>query len=203
MVLTFSGVTGTTYTATGVHRGEMYLGDYSIPAPGQPALLLLLRLLQLWIVRGIPARLPVELRLFGPGPPQERRSSNIHTGNTRDMQTVQKCPTSISVDQVWSQPLQSEYPSWSTGGGILTRMKVGPVGTDFTSVVLSEIVTPTGDSCPSNIQLFTSFSPITYGSNFIVGQPAGWEGNPYPSVQNAFYDSHLGKYGHEHFRKHY
>jgi hypothetical protein len=106
---------------------------------------------------------------------------------------VQTCPTSISVDQIWSQPLQNDYPTWQTGVGILSRMKVGPVGTDFTSVVLSETVTPTGDSCPSNIQSYTDFPTITYGHNFIVGLSAAWEGNSYPSVYNAFYDQHVDK----------
>lgn len=194
VVLTFTGVTGTTYTATGVHRGEMYLGDYSIPAPGQPAQFNYSDLYNFGYFEGSNNYYQSFFDWVGPGPERQTRKSSVQTGNTYDMQTVQKCPTSISLDQVWTQPLQNDYPTWSTGVGILTRMKVGPVGTDFTSVVLSEIVTPTGDSCPSNIQFFTSFSPITYGSNFIVRQSAGWEGNPYPSVQNAFYDSHRREY---------
>jgi hypothetical protein len=80
-----------------------------------------------------------------------------------------------------------------SGVGILSSMIVGPVGTSFASVVLYETVTPTGNSCPANIQTATNFPTITFSSPFVVGSSAVWEGSPYASVQNAFYDQHTTK----------
>jgi hypothetical protein len=111
-----------------------------------------------------------------------------------DKKTLQNCPTSIAVNATWTQPLQNDYPSFSTGVGILTNMIVGPVGTSFTSVVLYEIVTPTGNSCPANIKADTDFPAITFSTPFVVGTTAFWEGSGYGAVQNTFYDAHIAKW---------
>ena len=71
-------------------------------------------------------------------------------------------------------------------------MKVGPAGKDYTDAVLVETVTPTSNSCPSNIAQYTSFPTITTANNstFKVGSSASWEGSNFPSILNDFYDSH-------------
>ncbi len=106
--------------------------------------------------------------------------------------TVPPCPTEVVIDQIWSQPLQNDFPAFQTGVGILTRMKVGPVSTDFTGAVVSETVTPIGNSCPASIQSATNFPNVVF-SNFVIPQSAAWEGNNYPSAYNAYYDAHTIK----------
>jgi len=103
------------------------------------------------------------------------------------------CPLSVTVDQITPKSLPDyDYPTWLTGVGILARMKAGPPGTDYTNAVLLETVTPTSNSCPSNIQQYTNFPTITLddGSSFVIGSTASWEGSNFPSVLNDFYDSH-------------
>jgi hypothetical protein len=106
---------------------------------------------------------------------------------------VQKCPTSMSVDAVTPKSLPDyDNPSWLTGVGILTRMKVaGPAG-DYKDTVLVETVTPTSNSCPSSIAQTTSFPTYTAADNkeFVVGASAHWEGTDFQSMLNDFYDSH-------------
>lgn len=106
---------------------------------------------------------------------------------------VHPCPTSVSVDLITPKSLPDyDHPTWLTGVGVLARMKVGPTTIDHTNSVLLETVTPTSDSCPSNIQQYTTFPTITLanGSPFVVGSTATWEGNNYQSILNDFYDSH-------------
>ena len=107
--------------------------------------------------------------------------------------TVVSCPSNVSVDQITPKSLPDhDQPTWLTGVGILARMKVGPAGTDYTGAVMLETVTPTSNSCPSNIQQYTSFPTITAANNstFTVGSSASWEGSNFPSMLNDFYDSH-------------
>jgi len=103
------------------------------------------------------------------------------------------CPTSLTVDQITPKSLPDyDHPTWLTGVGILARMKAGPAGKDCTGAVLLEAVTPTTNSCPSNIQQYTKFPTITTANNspFTVGSSAAWEGSNFPSILNDFYDSH-------------
>jgi hypothetical protein len=107
--------------------------------------------------------------------------------------TVAPCPSSVTVDQTTPKSLPDyDQPTWLTGVGILARMKAGPTGTDYTGAVLLETVTPTTNSCPSNIQQYTSFPTVTLATSkpFTVGSSAVWEGNNFPSILNDFYDSH-------------
>jgi len=103
------------------------------------------------------------------------------------------CPTSLTVDQITPKSLPDyDHPTWLTGVGILARMKAGPAGKDYTGAVLLEAVTPTTNSCPSNIQQYTKFPTITTANNspLTVGSSAAWEGSNFPSILNDFYDSH-------------
>jgi hypothetical protein len=107
--------------------------------------------------------------------------------------TVNPCPTSLSVDQIFPKSLPDyDHPTWLTGVGALARMKAGPTGTDYTGAALIETVTPTYNNCPSNIAQYTSFPTIRAGDTpaFIVGSSAFWEDTSYQSVSNDFYDSH-------------
>lgn len=127
------------------------------------------------------------------GDGRDARACPFGPANADGSGNVQNCPTSMAIDQTWAQPLQNDYPSFLTGVGILSRMIVGPVGTDFSAVAISEIVTPTGNTCPSNIKADTDFPTITFGPQFFVRQAAVWEGNSYPATYNAFYDQHTFK----------
>jgi hypothetical protein len=188
-VVTFSGTPGSTYTATGIHRAfavlevqqflkTVYEDPFNFGNSFES-------------VDG--DNYPDYYDWFGPGPEQQTKTNSIRLGRTQDTKTLQTCPTSISINQVWSQPLQNDFPSFTTGVGILTNMIVGPVGTNFNSVILNEIVTPTGNSCPANIKSATDFPTISLGTPFVIGNSAFWEGSSYASVQNAFYDQHINK----------
>jgi hypothetical protein len=120
-------------------------------------------------------------------------SQPSHGSNTVNVQAKPICPSTAAVDQITSKSLPDhDEPSWLTGVGILARMKVGPAGTDYTRASLLETVTPTSNSCPSNIQTYTSFPTITTANSapFVVGFSAVWEGGNFPSMLNDFYDSH-------------
>ena len=71
-------------------------------------------------------------------------------------------------------------------------MTVSGSANDYTGVILAENVTPLTNSCPANIQAYTSFPTIGPGakSYFVVGNAARWEGQTFPSVANSVYDSH-------------
>jgi hypothetical protein len=75
---------------------------------------------------------------------------------------------------------------------MLTSMLLGPITTNFDGAILYEIVTPTGNSCPTKIQAFTNFPTISISTPFVVATPSTWEG-VYNPVHNAFYDAHTTK----------
>jgi hypothetical protein len=109
------------------------------------------------------------------------------------MTVTPPCPRTVAVDQITQGALTNgDYPTYKTGVGVLVRMKAEPTGTDYTGAVLLETVTPTTNSCPANIALYTSFPTITAAnkSTFTVGSSAAWEGGNFPSILNDFYDSH-------------
>ena len=120
-------------------------------------------------------------------------SQPSHGSNTASVKAkTVPCPSSVTIDQITTRSLPDhDQPSWLTGIGILARMKVGPAGTDYTGASLLETVTPTSNSCPSNIQTYTSFPTITTANSgpFIVGSSAVWEGSNFLSMLNDFYDS--------------
>jgi hypothetical protein len=107
------------------------------------------------------------------------------------------CPASLtSVTLVQTTPKSlPDYnrPTWLTGVGILSTMQVGPTGNSYIGAVLYETVTPTTNSCPANIQQYTSFPTITLAddSDFTPGSSAFWEGTNFPSITNDFYDMHV------------
>jgi hypothetical protein len=110
-----------------------------------------------------------------------------------DAAVEQVCPKTVTVNLLYPQSLpDNDFPEMLTGVGALAEMEVGPAGPDYSRTVLRETVTPTSNSCPSNIQEYTSFPTITIANNstFLVGSSAHWEGEDYPSQPNEFYDSH-------------
>jgi hypothetical protein len=103
------------------------------------------------------------------------------------------CPTGITVANVVTKALPDfDHPSWLTGVGILTLMTVTGPASDYTGAILTETVAPVSNSCPANIQAYTSFPPINAAahSDFFVGATAEWEGQAHASAANSFYDSH-------------
>jgi len=106
---------------------------------------------------------------------------------------VPPCPTSVSVDNITPKSLPDyEHPTWLTGVGILSRMKVAGPDNDYTGAELIETVTPQSNTCPASIASYTSFPTIKAGDTppFKVGAATVWEGQDIPSVLNTFYDSH-------------
>jgi WD40 repeat protein len=105
------------------------------------------------------------------------------------------CPTSIAIDTTFAGNLANDSPPFYTGVGILARMIVGPVGTNFNGANLYETVTPTGNNCPAAVKAATDFPTITLSQNslLIVGNAAGWENIHYDPMLNVFYDSHTMK----------
>lgn len=190
-MLTFQGQPGTTYIASSSHLAIYNIVDL----PEEPHGITYYEdpyNFEYFEAEGVQTY-PDSYEWFGPGPEIQTREHVVHTGDTTAMVTIQNCPTSVTLNQTWVQPLQNDYPAFSTGVGILTSMQVGPVGTNFDSIVIYETVTPTGNSCPANIKSLTDFPTVTFGQPFSVGSTAFWEGSPYPSVHNAFYDQHTIK----------
>lgn len=112
---------------------------------------------------------------------------------TVDIPACSSSLASVTVDQITPKSLPDyDHPTYLTGVGILARMKVAPSGTNYNGAVLVETVTPTSNSCPSNIQQYTSFPTITAANNstFTVGSSAYWEGSQFASITDDFYDSH-------------
>lgn len=71
------------------------------------------------------------------------------------------CPSTVTVSTIINPSLpSSRFPSALTGIGILSRMLVSPSVTNYAGTQLVEAVTPTFNSCPSNIQPYTSFPPL-------------------------------------------
>lgn len=83
VVLTFTTIPGTTYTATGSHYGEMLLGDYTEPQPQQPPYFAFYDYYNFSSFEGgVPQTYEGSYDWYGPGPEQKIRPSKIHTGNT-------------------------------------------------------------------------------------------------------------------------
>lgn len=102
---------------------------------------------------------------------------------------VQLCPTAVTVSQTFPRSLPDlDQPLALTGVGILARMLVSPLISNYGGTIITEVVTATGNSCPSNITDYTNFPDVF--SSFTVGSPATWEQGNFPSVTNSFYDSH-------------
>jgi hypothetical protein len=130
---------------------------------------------------------------YYPGSPSDPPSGTSQPATANIMPPG--CPTSIVISNTISQPLSNDFPSFLTGVGILTSMTVGPSNGNFSSIQITENVTPTGNSCPTSIQQYTNFPTITDSSSgtFSLGATAVWEGNSYTSVTNSFYDAHIFK----------
>ncbi len=84
VVLTFTASAAGTYTATGTHRGEMYLGDYSDPPPGQPSYYEYYDYYNFSYFEGSPQFYETSFDWLGPGPLTEKRSNLLIIGNTVD-----------------------------------------------------------------------------------------------------------------------
>jgi len=97
VVLTFNTVPGTTYTATGVHRGEMYYGDYSEPPPGTPPSFFYYDYYNFGSFEGSPHDYQLYFDWFGPGPEMQRRKSSVQAGNTHDTKARAQVPTVAST----------------------------------------------------------------------------------------------------------
>jgi len=76
--------------------GEMYLGDYSIPAPGQPAQFSYSDFYNFGYFEGSNSYYRSSFDWVGPGPERQTRKSSVQTGNTIDRGTVQ-IPDHLSV----------------------------------------------------------------------------------------------------------
>ena len=91
------------------------------------------------------------------------------------------------MGETWGRNVATDgtYPSFFRSTGLPTSQKIGerPV---------CPHISPTTNSCPSNIQQYTKFPTITTANNspFTVGSSAAWEGSNFPSILNDFYDSH-------------
>ncbi|MBB5316853.1 Ig-like domain-containing protein [Tunturibacter empetritectus] len=103
--------------------------------------------------------------------------------------SVQLCPTAVTVSQTFPRSLPDlDQPLALTGVGILARMLVSPSISNYAGTIITEIVTTTGNSCPSNITDYTNFPTVF--SQFTVGSPTTWEMVSFPVVTNSYYDSH-------------
>ena len=103
------------------------------------------------------------------------------------------CPSSVTVATIARPSLPDvDIPGSLTGIGILTQETVSPATKN--GVQLQESIQPIvgSNTCPASIKQYTDFPTIALGTSpFYVGASvADWEGKPYASVANAFYDSH-------------
>jgi hypothetical protein len=184
VVLTFSATPGSTYTARGIHHAiailveqqflkTVYEDPYnfsSFESDGNEIY-------------------PNYNDWYGPGPEEQTKIAGIRLGETWATQTYQICPTTVTISNTFARSLPSlDHPDSLTGIGILTRMLVSPSVSDYTGVQIRELVTAGPNSCPANVVSYTNFPNLV--STFTVGATANWEGVPFPSVLNSFYDQH-------------
>ncbi len=150
VTLSFTGVPGKTYTATGTHSAALEV-PFDAPPP-QPRELYDEYNFESYAEN--PQTYYNSYNWYGPGPEMTTRASVLHIGNTQAVATApQKCPSGVTLASEVSKSLpDADYPSFLTGVGILTRMVVTPQTTDFTGTVLLGQVIPGSNSCPANIQ---------------------------------------------------
>lgn len=197
VILTFTGVPGTTYTVIGTYLAMPIIRQRLMYFDSQPYYNYYddLYYLEGFMIDGSATYQDVpSYYWYGPGPETPTNTTSINLGSTTESVTVPyPCPTSLVVDHIYTQPLQNDFPNFMTGVGMLTKMLAGPYGFNFNSAILTETVTPApgSNSCPVSSWPDTDF-PFRQ-TNFVVGLSAFWEGSVYPSISNAFYDAHTFK----------
>lgn len=82
-IVTFVGVPGTAYIATGAHEAETTIRDYALPPPPAPPSYSYLDYYNYGYYQESPYQVyPSLFNFYGPGPEMQRRSSNIGIGGT-------------------------------------------------------------------------------------------------------------------------
>jgi hypothetical protein len=96
-VVTFAGVAGTTYTATGQNLAVITQGDYAIPPPHQPSPWFWDDYYNFYAFQNEGVNYPDEHTWIGPGPPQLRKLNSLHVGNTTDFVSISIAVTTYKM----------------------------------------------------------------------------------------------------------
>jgi len=194
VILTFTGVPGATYTATGGHTAGLTV-PFDAPI-GQPQGLNFDPLNFYNYVESPTQTFQDGYDWLGPGPEVTTRLKTLHIGNTIASATASACPTSVTLNSLTPISITTDS-NLRTGYGAMASMLANPTTIDWSSAVITETITPSSNSCPNPGSLQPAFQTVTLAnsSTFPVGQGALTFDYPqsqasFPAIPGAFYDEH-------------
>lgn len=190
VVLTFAGTPGTTYTATGSHSAELVV-PVDLPDPGPHSSYYDDPYDYNSFSEGPPTPPTYSsYTWYGPGPDTQVPRRSLSLGQTTAQTTDPACPSTVTIADTTTASLPSvDLPGALTGIGILTRMLVSPLTANYAGQQITEQIIPQSNSCPANITSYTNYPNVF--TSFTVGATGSFEGIPYPSVLNSYYDEHV------------
>jgi hypothetical protein len=185
VVLRFTAVPGTTYTATGTHSAVIYLGDYAIPEPNQPAQYEYEDVYNFTSLDGSQQTYTNNYDWMGPGPEVQTRRNSLMLGSTTDTRTDPKLTCSpnpvvrgIPITCTASGPSAS-FSNWQfTDGTNTVTSAAGSTATTWSGIaVTTGTVSVTVTSSDS--------SQITMNATITVSPRSGWAFTAQPATQVA------------------